>query len=156
MFYVIIPPLFLYFLPFCYPYISLHFKCFYYLFHLDKLTEFINTVRQHVTTCEKTTVLAENESKIQIEGETRRGLSLVLIVKCKGCGKTLELESKKVVGPKGIKRWECNLAAVWGQMATGGGHSRLCETGGILGVPTMSQKVSLKQRGSSGNGGSKN
>jgi len=26
--YVIIPPLFLYFLPFCYPYILLHFKCF--------------------------------------------------------------------------------------------------------------------------------
>jgi len=28
LFYVIIPPLFLYFLPFCYPYILLHFKCF--------------------------------------------------------------------------------------------------------------------------------
>jgi len=28
LFYVMIPPLFLYFLPFCYPYILLHFKCF--------------------------------------------------------------------------------------------------------------------------------
>ena len=28
LFYVIIPPLFLYILPFCYPYILLHFKCF--------------------------------------------------------------------------------------------------------------------------------
>jgi len=28
LFYVIIPPLFLYFLLFCYPYILLHFKCF--------------------------------------------------------------------------------------------------------------------------------
>jgi len=27
LFHVIIPPLFLYFLPFCYPYILLHFKC---------------------------------------------------------------------------------------------------------------------------------
>lgn len=64
--------------------------------------------------------------------------------------------SKKVVRSKGIKRWECILAAVWGQMATGGGHSRLSETIGIVGVPTMSQKISLKQRGSSGNDGSKN
>jgi len=111
------------------------------IINLEKLAEFVNTFSQHVITCEKTTGLAENESKIQIEGETRRGLASVLSVKCKGCGKTLELESsKKVVGPKGIKRWECNLAAVWGQMATGGGHSRLSETMGILGVPTMSQK----------------
>jgi len=29
LFYVIIPPLFLYLLPFCYPYILLHFKCFF-------------------------------------------------------------------------------------------------------------------------------
>jgi len=28
---LIIPPLFLYFLPFCYPYILLHFKCFFLL-----------------------------------------------------------------------------------------------------------------------------
>jgi len=29
LFYVIIPPLFLYFLPFFYPYILLYFKCFF-------------------------------------------------------------------------------------------------------------------------------
>jgi len=34
LFYVIIPPLFLYFLPFCYPYILLHFKCFLLLVHV--------------------------------------------------------------------------------------------------------------------------
>jgi len=34
LFYVIIPPLFLYFLLFCYPYILLHFKCFLLLVNL--------------------------------------------------------------------------------------------------------------------------
>ncbi len=40
-------------------------------------------------------------------------------------------------GPRGYSRWECNLAAVWGQMATGGGHSQLEETMSIVGVPVM-------------------
>ena len=43
-------------------------------------------------------------------------------------------------GPKGNSRWECNLAAVWGQMSTGGGHSHLHETMGVLGVPVMPAK----------------
>ena len=34
LFYAIIPPLFLYFLPFCYPYILLHFICFLLLVHV--------------------------------------------------------------------------------------------------------------------------
>ena len=38
-------------------------------------------------------------------------------------------------------RWECNLAAVWGQMATGGGHSSLNESLSVLGVPTMGKKA---------------
>ena len=37
-------------------------------------------------------------------------------------------------------RWETNLAAVWGQMATGGGHAMLQETMSVLGVPTMTKK----------------
>ena len=33
-----------------------------------------------------------------------------------------------------------NLAAVWGQMSTGGGHSKLQETMCVLGVPVMSAR----------------
>ena len=44
------------------------------------------------------------------------------------------------MGPRGNIWWECNLAAVWGQMSTDGGHSRLQETMSILGVPAMSPK----------------
>ena len=55
------------------------------------------------------------------------------------CNVKLE-SSVKIVGPKGIKRWECNVAAVWGQIATGGGYSKLNETMATLGVPCTSQK----------------
>ena len=33
-----------------------------------------------------------------------------------------------------------NLAAVWGQMSTGGGYSKLHETMTTLGIPVMSSK----------------
>ena len=36
---------------------------------------------------------------------------------------------------------ECNIAAVWGQMATGGGHSQLKETMSVLGVPVMTKSA---------------
>ena len=37
-------------------------------------------------------------------------------------------------------RWEFNLAAVWGQMSTGGGHSQLEEAMSVVGVPVISKK----------------
>lgn len=57
------------------------------------------------------------------------------------CGHTILLQSSsKVKGPRGYQRWECNLAAVWGQMTTGGGHSHLQETMSIVGVLVMTKK----------------
>ena len=75
-----------------------------------------------------------------ISGESRDGLASILSTKCSLCGHTIALETaQKVIGPQGYRRWECNLAAVWGQMATGGGHSQLEETMSVLGVPVMSK-----------------
>ena len=51
---------------------------------------------------------------------------------------TLE-SAKKIKGPRGYHRWECNLAAVWGQLATGDGHAQLEETMSTLGVPVMTK-----------------
>ena len=63
---------------------------------------------------------------IVIEGESQKGLASIISLKCMGCNEIVKLESAaKIVGQKGIKRWECNVAAVWGQMATGGGYSKL-------------------------------
>ena len=44
--------------------------------------------------------------------------------------------------------WECNLAAVWGQMATGEGHAPLNEFMAVLGVPSLLKKafVSTEKR----------
>ena len=40
----------------------------------------------------------------------------------------------------GGKYWEANLAAVWGQMCTGGGHKPFAEAMAVLGVQTMSKQ----------------
>ena len=48
-----------------------------------------------------------------------------------------------MTSPKGKMRWEVNLAAVWDQMSTGGGFSRLSETMSTLGVPVMAPRTLL-------------
>ena len=40
----------------------------------------------------------------------------------------------------GGKYWSCNLAAIWGQMATGGGFNHLQESMSVLGIPVMSKQ----------------
>ena len=75
-----------------------------------------------------------------LTGEKRYGLASVLSSKCNRCGHEIVLESsRKVKGPREYQRWECNPAAVWGQMITGGGHSPLKESMSVLGVPVMSK-----------------
>ena len=46
----------------------------------------------------------------------------------------------KVTSPDGNKYWSCNLATVWGQMATGGGFNKLKVSMSILGLPVTSKK----------------
>ncbi len=87
-----------------------------------------------------TTHSAHCGGNIVLTGETRYGLASILKGQCSSCGHTITFEtSPKVKGPKLYCRWECNLAVVWGQMGTGGGHSHLEETMSVLGVPVMTQ-----------------
>ena len=74
---------------------------------------------------------------LRLTGETRNGLASILKGHCEKCDHTITL--KKVKGPRGYSRWECNLAAVWGQMSTGQGHSQLEESMSVLGVPVMTK-----------------
>ena len=75
-----------------------------------------------------------------MNGETRDGLASILSGECSVCRHTITLAtSRKVKGPRGYNQWECNLAAVWGQMATVGGHSQLGEAMSIIGVPVMTK-----------------
>ncbi len=100
--------------------------------NLEKLQEYINQLTVHAAQC---------GGDIVLTGETKAGLASIIASHCSKCRYTVPLEtSRKVKGPRGNSRWECNLAAVWGQMSTGGGHSRLQETMGVFGVPVMAGK----------------
>lgn len=95
------------------------------IINLHKLQDYVGELNAHNEECRGSVVLS---------GEVREGLASVLSSHCSTCGHSISLQtSEKVKGPK---RWECNLAAVWGQMVTGGGHSKLQD---IVGVPVMSK-----------------
>ena len=49
--------------------------------------------------------------------------------------KGLKFSSFKITCKDSHNTWECNLAAVWGQMVTGGDHSQLEEQMSALEVP---------------------
>ena len=101
------------------------------IINIDKLKQYTNNLTLHSARC---------GGSIVLNGETRHGLASILTGQCSACQHTIVLEtSPKVKGPKQYYRWECNLAAVWGQMATGGGHSHLEETMSVLGVPAMTK-----------------
>ena len=103
------------------------------IINLQKLQWYMHELNRHAACCVGAVVLT---------GETREGLASILSSHCSKCGHTIILETaNKVKGPSGYSQWECNLAAVWGQMATGGGHSRLQETMSILGVPVLTKSA---------------
>lgn len=102
------------------------------IINLEKLQEYINTLTVHAAQC---------GGNILLTGEKRDALASIISTRCSQCDHSILLEtSRKVKGPQSYRRWECNLAAVWGQMSTGGGHSKLQETIGVLGVPVMSAR----------------
>lgn len=112
------------------------------IINMDKLKQYMNDLTLHVSGCGGSVIL---------DGETRHGLASILTGKCSKCSHCITLEtSSKVKGPSNYARWECNLAAVWGQMATGGGHSHLEETMGVLGVPVMTKSSFISRSGSGG------
>ena len=101
------------------------------IINLDKLQGYTESIRAHSSHCEGSIVLS---------GETRHGLASILRGYCPACSHTITLEtSPKVKGPRGYSQWECNLAAVWGEMVTGGGHSRLEESLSVVGIPVMTK-----------------
>ena len=62
-------------------------------------------------------------------------------MECSACGYIITLEtSQKVKCGGGRSRWECNLVAIWARMSTGGGHSTLTESIGMVGVPVMTKR----------------
>jgi len=68
-------------------------------------------------------------------------LASTLIIHCHNCSEDFTLlTSSEVKGLTGSKpHWEANVAALWGQMSTGGGHSTLTETMAVLSIPVMNK-----------------
>ena len=104
------------------------------IINLEKLAPFIASISTHSKMCQLGT--------ISPTGETYRGgLASIISEKCSGCQTEMAFPtSSKVASQSGSQRWECNVAAVWGQMATGGGHAPLVEVMSVLGIPVMSKK----------------
>ena len=104
------------------------------IINLKQLESFISDVSSHSQSCRLGT--------ISLIGETyRNGMSSVLSAKCSSCRADIAFSTSHKIGGVGNgKRWESNLAAVWGQMASGGGHARLKEVMSVLGVPVMTKR----------------
>ena len=105
----------------------------------------MNTFIQHILSCPQSALL-EGTQGVAIEGESQQGLASIIGVNAMDATHmVLKLEtSAKVTCPRGSRRWECNIAAVWGQMATGGGHKKLERNNVLLGMPTMSRTSFIK------------
>ena len=103
--------------------------------NISQLEQYINELTCHAAKCEK------SAGSVVLVGERKDGLASIISTECSGCGHVVKLQtSTKVAGPSGYNRWEVNLASVWGQMCTGGGHATLQESLAYIGVPVMTKK----------------
>ena len=100
---------------------------------LNQLASFDDDISAHFNSC---------KGNVSFIGETYcNGMVSILSAKCCHCRLEIAFStSTKIDGVSSGKRWECNVATVWGQMCNGGGHTRLQETTSILGVPTVTKK----------------
>ena len=107
------------------------------IINIKKLEKYVNELTVHASKCGGT---------ISLVGEKRYGLASILSSQCE-CGYEIILESSnKVKGPLGHSRWECNLAAVWGQMTTGSGHSPFARNNECPWRPCYKQSMFSKNR----------
>lgn len=112
------------------------------IINLQQLADHIAEVTSHAASC-TTCTNSGGDAFALVCAKNRQGLASILVARCRGCGKEFPFSTSSKVRclPDGHVRWECNLAAVWGQMATGGGYSPLQESMATLGVPVMTKKA---------------
>ena len=121
------------------------------IINLDNLGKHLEVISQHAASCQqcRDNTLSGNQAIVLIGEQNRAGLCSVLSSRCAGCHKKFQFStSSRVQGMSGGHYWECNLAAVWGQMATGGGNAPLKESMAVLGIPSLSKKsfMSIEKR----------
>ena len=114
------------------------------IINLNKLKKHLQVVTQHAATCQACAdnALSGNNAIILTGEQNNNGLCSVLTSHCAGCHTDFKFStSSRIKGMSGGRYWECNLAAVWGQMVTGGGHAPLTESMAVLGVPSLTKKA---------------
>jgi len=110
----------------------------------------MKNVVDHFTSCSHNS--GSLGSQIILSGEKHHGLASILSWKCIGCGHEMSFPtSTKASGTIG-NHWTTNLAAVWGQMATGGGFNSLEESMSVLGIPVMSKQSFMQTEQQIGQG----
>ena len=96
---------------------------------LQKLQEHLQVVTKHIATCPSCAHISSLQQMVSVTEQHREGLASILTTHCEGCHTSFSFStSVKVHGMTGRQYWESNLAAVWGQMSTGGGHTPLEES----------------------------
>ena len=114
------------------------------IINLGQLNLYLNNIAAHAATCTpyQDKIDSFPNDMMLIMEQARYGMASIIAYQCCGCNEQISFAtSTKVTSPEGNKYWSCNLAAVWGQMATGGGFNKLEESMSILGLPVMSKKL---------------
>ena len=114
------------------------------IINIGLLNEHLKEIAAHAATCQSYQSKVESlslDDTMLIGEAAHHGMASILAYKCSGCGENISFAtSSKVDILSNGKYWTCNVAAVWGQMATGGGFNHLEEPMSILGVPVMSKQ----------------
>ena len=113
----------------------------YRMIHLSSLKQHQYAVSKHVALCKYARRLARRgQSPIIMLSERRTyGIACHLISRCLGCRTTFKFCTSPRM--EEFPRYDINVRAVWGQMATGGGAAKLNETMATMGCPGMSQST---------------
>ena len=109
------------------------------IINLDELQKYVCEISMHSATCEGARSVALNDgSPVKLVSEERNGFYVVLKSKCVGCDKVFQLKnSEEITTETGNKIHDINVRGVWGSMVSGGGCSKLAESMGTMGVPSV-------------------
>ncbi|XP_063414164.1 uncharacterized protein LOC134696586 isoform X2 [Mytilus trossulus] len=110
----------------------------YRFVNLDSLQGHVSEITMHVCLCPSAIELSsKNQSPIKLVSEERKlGLATVLCAQCEGCHKQFKFCTSPSLPES--KRFDVNVRAVWGSIATGNGPSHLNEIMGTMNSPGLS------------------
>ena len=94
-----------------------------WIINLGQLNVYLNNIAAHAATCKAYQGKIDSfpDDMMLIVEQACYGMASIIAYQCYGCNEQMSYAtSTKTASPEGNKYWTCNLAAVWGQMATGG------------------------------------